>query len=174
MGQGQVPSTLYVCNNREFLTEKFKWGIPEKKQGGKRQVKPSLSLRFCQGILRLELFGYLRLGSQKALVIVWCRVFFRQFISGVKNWSVLGYKTEVKDNNRLNRMGIHRPAVKLSVLEVFDSILFPSEFSLNTFGTLYRTLPLYLSPSSCQLILNVAFRQLISTLASEHQKSIWR
>ena len=56
------------------------------------------------------------------------------------HWSVLGYKTEVKDNNRLTRMGIHRPAVKLSVLEVFDSILFPSEFSLNTFGTLYRTL----------------------------------
>ena len=59
MGQGQVPSTLYVCNNREFLTEKFKLGIPEKKQGGKRQVKPSLSLGLCQGILRLELFGYL-------------------------------------------------------------------------------------------------------------------
>ena len=44
---------------------------------------------FTEGIRRLELFGSRRLGSQKALVIVWCRVLFRQYSVEVKNYSVL-------------------------------------------------------------------------------------
>ena len=147
------------------------------KPGGKKTGEALLLTTILPGNSKTRTLWLLKTGKSKSagyclMLSVLSTVHFRGeklICFGVKNWGKRQQPFEPDGDPQ-----IRRPAVKLSVLEVFDSILFPSEFSLNTFGTLYRTLPLYLSPSSCQLILNVAFRQLISIVASEHQKSIWR
>ena len=83
--------TFFPCNHRQILTLRLKkvhfflksgtcyaCATPPlgNSEGKKKQAKPFFPRGFPQGILRLGFFGSRKLGSQKALVIVRCRVLF--------------------------------------------------------------------------------------------------